>query len=539
MRYIVNREEMRAVDAYTIEELGIPSMVLMERAAMAVAEQLFQYAAEQALPEPARVLIVTECGNNGGDALAAARMLREAGWQTDIFQIGGIQKESGQYRQQREILERLGIPVHTGITEEVMQEWKRIRYDIVLDGIFGVGLHREIQEPQRNVIECLNQLTGLKCAIDMPSGINSTDGRLLGIGFRADVTVTFGCEKTGQLIGAGPEYCGTVIIADIGFPQQALQQAGPGCYCYEYRDLERLPVRDTTGNKGTFGRVTVIAGSAAICGAAVLCARAAYHTGCGLVEVVTHVNNRETVNRLLPEALLHVYSTKEEAEQLVRQSEDWADVMVVGPGIGTDETGQALTARALASACPLVVDADAITILSRQEAWWKQRCEMVLSGVGSAGTEPEDLHLILTPHMKEMERISRIPMNQLKQDPWGSARTFARATGAVCVLKDARTVVALPGEPDCYMNHSGNDGMAVGGSGDVLAGILAALAAQGLPLGEAARLGVYLHGLAGERAAEQKGHYGMLAGDIIDGMVYILKEYEEQRRKDRNPGGQR
>lgn len=528
LRYILNREEMQAVDAYTIEELGIPSMVLMERAAMAVADRLFHYMADRVATDPVRVLVVTECGNNGGDALAVARILQEAGWQTDIFQIGGIQKESEQYRQQKKILERLGIPVCMGIPDEAMGSWEQAHYDIILDGIFGVGLHRDIQEPQRKVIEYLNQLTGYKCAIDMPSGIDSTDGRLLGIGFRADLTVTFGCEKTGQLIGAGPEYCGRVIIADIGFPKQVLAQVTPGCYCYERKDLKRLPVRNTTGNKGTFGRVTVIAGSAEVCGAAVLCAGAAYRTGCGLVEVITHENNREAVNRLLPEALLHVYSTREEAEQAVQQSADRADVMVVGPGIGTDEIGQALTAKALAAACPLIVDADAITILSRQEAWWKQRHITIPAGTEATGKE--DLHLIITPHMKEMERISRIPMKQLKQDPWGSARSLAQ-TGAVCVLKDARTVVALPGEQACYMNRSGNDGMAVGGSGDVLAGILASLAAQGLPLGEAARLGVYLHGLAGDRAAEQNGHYGMLAGDIIEGVVYILKEYDKHSRE--------
>lgn len=519
MHYIAKREEMQAIDAYTIENLGIPSMVLMERAALAVVKLLLEYRAGREWMHSFRILIVTESGNNGGDGLAAARLLYEAGCETVVFQIGGIQKESEQYRQQREILERLGIPVHIGVTEEVIQEWEQAGYDAVVDGIFGVGLHREIQSPQKEVIECMNRLTGFKCAIDIPSGIDSTNGRRLGIAFRADATVTFGCEKTGQLIGDGPEYCGRIILADIGFPQQAVQQIRPKCYCYDTGDMIRFPSRRTTGNKGTFGKVTVIAGSESVCGAAVLCAEAAYRTGCGLVEVITHRNNRETVSKRLPEVLLHVYSTKQEAEQLVRQSADWADVMVVGPGIGIEAIGEALTIQALAVDCPLVVDADAITILSRWEAWWKHR-----TGKSAEALEGADLNLILTPHMKEMERISGIPISQLKENPWESAGTMARL-GAVCVLKDARTVVAVPGEPDCYLNRSGNDGMACGGSGDVLAGILAALAAQGLTLGEAARLGVYLHGLAGDRAASQKGHSGMLAGDIIEGMVYILKEY--------------
>lgn len=516
MRYIVKREEMQAIDAYSIEEIGIPSMVLMERAAMAITQVIMDYIEELELSCPAQVLVVTEGGNNGGDGLAAARMLHEQGCQVTVYQIGGIKKASEQFQQQKNILERLGIPVRYGITKETLQEWKKPRYDVIVDAVFGVGLKREIQSPQREVIEAVNQLGGLKCAVDIPSGLDSTTGNVLGIAFQADVTITFGCEKTGQLLGAGPDYCGDVLVADIGFPQKALEERTPECYCYETGDLLRLPVRKTTGNKGTFGKVAVIAGSESVCGAAVLSAQSAYHTGCGLVEIVTHVNNREAIQQLLPEALLQVYSTKEEAVQLVTQAAQWADIMVIGPGIGTDEIGMAMTRQAVGLDCPLVVDADAITILSRQEMWWNLRNP-------DEKRDGRDLQMILTPHMKEMERISRIPVKQLKEMPWDCAGRLSE-TGVVCVLKDARTVVTVPDETGCYMNLSGNDGMATGGAGDVLTGVIAALAAQGLPLGEAARLGVYLHGLGGDRAAEAKGHSGMLAGDIIEGIGEILKE---------------
>jgi NAD(P)H-hydrate epimerase len=517
MRYIVKREEMQAIDAYSIETLGIPSMVLMERAAMAVAQVLEEYMEELELAGPAQVLIVTEGGNNGGDGLAVARMLHEWGCRVDVVQIGGVKKETEQYQQQKKILSQLGIPVVCGVTDKVMQAWRTPRYDVIVDAVFGVGLKREVQSPQREVLELLNELGGLKCAVDIPSGIDSTDGRVLGCAFRADVTVTFGCEKTGQRIGAGPEYCGDILVADIGFPRQAVENTRPECYCYEEEDIRRLPVRSSTGNKGTFGKVTIVAGSESVCGAAVLSAESAYRTGCGLVEVVTHINNREAVQKAIPEALLHVYSNQSEAEALLQKSLQWADVMVIGPGIGIGDTGTAMVRQAIASDCPLIVDADAITILAGHEDWWQLRTEKV--------QDSKNLHMILTPHMKEMERISRIPIEQLKLAPWDCARELSHR-GAVCVLKDARTVVTEPEREYCYINLSGNDGMATGGSGDVLTGVIAGLLAQGLDAGEAARMGVYLHGLAGDTAAMKCGHYSMLASDIIAGLVDVLGSSE-------------
>ncbi len=513
MRYLVNREEMQAIDAYCINEIGIPSVVLMERAAMAIAEVILDYVKDHNQSE-VQVLVVTESGNNGGDGLAAARLLYEKGCHVTVYQIGGIKHVSEQYEQQKHILEQLGIPV-AEVTEETIKSWSNTRYDVVLDAVFGVGLHRELAGPHREIIECLNSLGGLKCAADIPTGLDSTSGKVLGAAFRADVTVTFGCEKLGHYIGAGPEYCGKLLLADIGFPRKALTASAPKGYCYEPEELTRIPVRRQNGNKGTFGKVAIIAGSEEVCGAAVLSAKGAYRTGCGLVEVLTHINNRETMQQLLPEALLRVYSDREEAIAGLKNAMEWADVMVIGPGIGTDEIGNALTKEAMAVACPLVVDADAITVLSKQKEWWKLR-------------NREDMQMIVTPHMKEMERISGIPIRQLKECPWEGAAQLSR-TGVICVLKDARTVVTEPDTDAFYINLSGNDGMATGGSGDVLSGVIAALAAQGLALGDAARLGVYLHGLAGDRAAEHMGKYSMLAGDIVEGIGEILEEIPDRK----------
>lgn len=532
VQYITNREEIQAIDRYSIEKIGIPSMVLMERAAMSVVQMVTEYVDELNLGaiHPVCVLIVTEGGNNGGDGLAIARMLADLDYEVTVWQIGGVQHETEQYAAQKHILDQLEIPVLYGCSEDIMQDIRRPRYDVILDAIFGVGLKREITSPQKEVIELLNQAGGLKCAVDIPSGIDSTTGKVLGTAFRADVTVTFGAMKLGHILGDGPAYAGDVLVADIGFPAQTFRENPPQCYSYEIHDLAKLPPRRSDGNKGTFGKVTVIAGSEEICGAAILSATSAYRTGCGLVEVITHVNNREAIQKKLPEALLHVYDSKETAIDLIRKAEAWADVIVIGPGIGLTATSLSLVREVLSGKKPLIFDADAITILSEQPELMKHRIRRVDDGKEhdiSEGYERIDdsviqrLDMVLTPHMKEMERISGIPMGQLKEQPVQSAR-YLSEQGCICVLKDARTVVTEPGRSDAYINLSGNDGMAVGGSGDVLTGVIAGLYAQGLGLAEAARMGVYIHGLAGDAAAERCGHYSMLAGDIIEGLTEVL-----------------
>lgn len=516
MQYITDREEIQAIDRYTIEEIGIPSMVLMERAAMAVVQVLTDYAEELdlAASHPVQALIVTEGGNNGGDGLAIARMLSELHYEVTVWQIGGVKHETEQYAAQKHILQQMGIPVVYGHSEEMVNALRQPRYDMIIDAIFGVGLQREIVSPQKEVIELLNQAGGLKCAVDIASGVDSTTGEVLGTAFRADLTVTFGAMKLGHIFGEGADYSGDVLVADIGFPVQTFRKNPPCCYTYDREDLTRLPIRKKNGNKGTFGKVAVIAGSKDICGAAVLAATSAYRTGCGLVEVITHVNNRETIQKKLPEALLQVYESEEQAAAYVRKAKEWADILVIGPGIGLTETAVCMLKEVLRGKKPLILDADAITILSEHPELIQSRTDHF---EGS-------LDIVITPHMKEMERISRLPMEQLKMEPVQSAGIMAKQ-GYVCVLKDARTVVAEPDSKDSYINLSGNDGMAAGGSGDILTGVIAGLYAQGLPLNEAARLGVYLHGLAGDIAEEQCGHYSMIAGDILDGLVEVLREY--------------
>ena len=283
-------------------------------------------------------------------------------------------------------------------------------------------------------------------------------------------------------------------------------------------DLEVwLPKRDPKGNKGTFGKVAVIAGSKDICGAALLAAEAAYRSGCGMVMLVTHEKNRTPACVRLPEAMLATYETEEEAKACVEKALAWADVLLVGPGIGTDEIAKTLVSEALSSDLPIVLDADGINVYS------------------GARFPIHNSNLILTPHMKEMERLTGVPVKELKAAPQRYATKLAKeltteTTKAVCVLKDARTLIATAEDP-VAVHQGGTDGMATGGSGDVLAGIIAGLYAQLRKEQDAARraavAGVYLHGLAGMAAEQSIGSYGMLAGDILKGIDVAIRHGKE------------
>ena len=263
MQYIVTKKEMQAIDAYTMDKIGIPSAVLMERAALSVVEEI-----ERLNVSHGRVLIVVEGGNNGGDGLAVGRILLERGYKVDIYYIGGFEKVSQGFQQQWSILHHMGVRFRKTIPNK--------EYAVIVDGIFGVGLSREVQGVQKKAIEAMNHMDAIKIAIDIPSGIDATTGEVLGAAFYADYTVTFGLKKLGMFFLDGIDACGTVICKPIGFPAQAVAHVKPMIYAYDNSDLDKLPKRVNNSNKGTYGRVAVIAGSKNMSGAAFLCSKAAY-----------------------------------------------------------------------------------------------------------------------------------------------------------------------------------------------------------------------------------------------------------------------
>ena len=494
MQYIVTKKEMQAIDAYTMDKIGIPSAVLMERAALSVVEEI-----ERLNVSHGRVLIVVEGGNNGGDGLAIGRILLERGYKVDIYYIGGFEKVSQGFQQQWSILHHMGVRFRKTIPNK--------EYAVIVDGIFGVGLSREVQGVQKKAIEAMNHMGAIKVAIDIPSGIDATTGEVLGTAFYADYTVTFGLKKLGMFFLDGIDACGTVICKPIGFPAQAVAHVKPMIYAYDNSDLDKLPKRVNNSNKGTYGRVAVIAGSKNMSGAAFLCSKAAYSTGAGLVKIYTHESNRTILQSQLPEAVMMTYDDYEGALACIEDALQWATVIVVGPGLGVDTVSERMLYELLMNAeVPMVVDADALNILSNN-------IELLRTS---------SVQIIMTPHMKEMSRLIQRPVEEIAKNRFAIAREFAKKMQVTLVLKDAKSI-ATNGGQQTYMNLAGNNGMSTGGSGDVLAGIIAGMLAGGLTLADAARMGTYVHCRAGDLAAERKGNYAMLASDIISYIGEVMR----------------
>ncbi|MBQ6393089.1 MAG: NAD(P)H-hydrate dehydratase [Eubacterium sp.] len=499
MRYIASREEMQRIDAYSIQEIGIPGMVLMEKAAMSMEEEILSR-----FEKKTSFLIVTEKGNNGGDGLALGRLLIEKGYRVRIYEIGGVPRASESYKAQRMILDQLGISVEDRLPEE--------DFDVIIDAVFGVGLTREVTGIQKEVLEELNRRDSYRIAVDLPSGVDAGSGQILGLAFMADLTITFGLEKVGLLLYPGAACCGEIVVKDIGFPEMAVRKISPAVYTYDMSDLTRIAERKPWSNKGTYGKVLMVAGARNMAGAACLAGEAAYRSGSGLIRLFSCEENRLILQSLLPEAILTTYMGEEDALSALREAISWASVIGFGPGLGTGALTEKMMGMILSEGkVPLVIDADGINILARLRAE-----ESPLWGAFINYKHG----IILTPHLMEMSRLCRKPVEEIKGSLIDTARALSDA-GHIIVLKDARTIVA-DGSGTSYLNTSGNHGMSVGGSGDVLTGVICGLLAGGTELAEAARLGVYIHGLAGDYAAGQTGFHALLARDIIQGLMEIL-----------------
>lgn len=509
MRSLVTGEQMKAVDRYTIEEIGIPSLVLQERAACCVADEV-----KKRVQKGAFVWAACGTGNNGADAVAAARMLFLDGYCVTVLLCGNRDRETEECRLQRSIAEKLGIPV---------VEWTDFipgRCQVLIDGVFGVGLSRDVEGDYREFLEMLTrQERELTVAVDIPSGIHSDTGRVMGTALKADVTVTFGWEKRGTVLYPGRDFAGQVVIGDIGFPQLSLKKAAQEqeegkslAFTYGPGDLRLIPQRPAYSNKGTFGHVLIVAGSVNMSGAAYLSAKAAYRCGAGLVKILTPEANRQILQGQLPEAIISTYdirSVEEEPEAFSRFLDKqcvWADAVVLGPGLGTEPYVRNLVPGVLSSACSaIILDADGLNTIAANPEMTRYYTDNV----------------IITPHMGEMARLTGQTIGELQENIAEAASGYARRYGITCVLKDAATAAA-DREGRLYLNTSGNSAMAKAGSGDVLTGAIAALCAQGMEPAEGAFLGVYLHGLAGDLLRRQSGSYGLLAGELADALGKVM-----------------
>lgn len=535
MRYLVTGEQMKKVDQYTIESIGIPSMVLMERAAMAVAREAGKLA-----KKTDNIWAVCGTGNNGADAAAAARMLALEGYKVTVIIVGNQDRGTKEFRAQLEIGDRLGLSA---------VEWKDFipgKCHLIIDGLFGVGLSRDVEGEYREILDTLKTMDqAAVVAVDIPSGIHSATGQVMGTALKADVTVTFGCQKLGTALYPGREYSGKLVIEDIGFPDISYEKIRPFAWTFGREDLAGLPARPSYSNKGTFGKVLVIAGCPGMSGAGYLAALAAYRMGAGLVKVMTVEENRAILQQQLPEAIITTYRPEELIggspgedtvflgnpevsagsqdggsgrevshawEKRMERECSWADAIAVGPGLGKEPYVELLIRSVLTSAyVPIVLDADGLNAVAAYPYLEQYYTE----------------NIVITPHLGEMARLTGKTIGEIQADVPKTAMEYSNRHGLVCVLKDAATVVANR-EGQCYVNTSGNSCMAKAGSGDVLAGAVAGLLAQKMEPFDGAVMAVYVHGLAGDQYRRDQGSGSMLARELADKLGAITKEADER-----------
>lgn len=499
MQYLLSAKEMKQADQNTITVFGMSSMVLMERAALKVIEVIKREGLDAS-----RTLVVCGTGNNGGDGMAAARMLHLAGNEVRVCLIGSYEKCSKETRQQYEILQAYGIGVTKGLSGE---EGRGVT--LVIDALFGIGLSRDLEGMYADAVKKMNGITAGKLAVDIPSGIHADSGAVMGCCFHADHTVSFAYIKSGLCFYPGAEEAGKVHVADIGISEESLLKKEPQIRALGKEDLALLPKIKPDAHKGSCGKLLVIAGSERIAGAAYLTAKAAYLTGCGYVKIFTHEKNRTMLNEKIPEAVLLTYTDgndggwKDELAGVL----SWADAVVIGPGLGVTQGSKEILRHVLTHVkTPVVADADALNLMADNR-------DLLRSSLGN---------LIVTPHLMEMARLTGLPVEEIRRDLIGTAQRFAEEYGVLCVEKDARTVTASA-KGRIYVNLSGNPGMATAGSGDVLSGMIAGLAAGGMEPELAAAMGVFLHGCAGDVMAEKTGYRSLMAGDILEGIKEVMR----------------
>jgi ADP-dependent NAD(P)H-hydrate dehydratase / NAD(P)H-hydrate epimerase len=541
MKYLVKRKEMQEIDRKTIEEMGIPAIVLMERAALKVAEIIEESIKVSSCNKDNKSKILALCGtgNNGADGIAAARILTSKGHKTAIYVVGDRNQASALFLQQLEIAANFGVEIVSNIDTP---EYTIDENTILIDAIFGIGLNKGIQGEYKTIIDKLNKLNkGKVFAVDIPSGISADTGFPLGTALKADYTITFGYQKLGLVLYPGCEYAGIVIVADIGFAAPELLKLPFNHYTYNNRDLNLLPERKAYSNKGSYGKILVIAGSVNMSGAAYFSAKAAYRTGAGLVKILTNEKNRTILQTALPEILLNTYTDGElnlEDMNTVKEEVKWADTVVIGPGIGRSPQAMRLLELVLEEVkVPVIIDGDAIWLLGQQiTEYVKEQNFSPGSSELTAGDNINEQYVaeriaylkrilpagtILTPHLKELSYLLNISVKWIQKNLLKAADICALDNDIVYIIKDARTIVAA--KESRYINMSGNNGMATGGSGDILTGIIAGLLGQGLAEEKAAALGVYVHGLAGDLAAEDLGQHSLMADDIINHISAVIK----------------
>ncbi len=506
---VVTAQQMRSIDKRTIEDYGIAAAVLMERAGLSVSRRIRE------LFEKRKVVVLAGGGNNGGDGIVAARDLFNRGWNARVILVAKEGKLSPDCLAQYRTAKKTGVPVafRTNLSSADLHS------AVVIDAIFGTGLSKPVTSPLAEMMRFLNASEVPVVSVDIPSGISSDSGQVMGEAVRADYTITFGLPKVGHMIYPGSEYSGRLFVEDIGFPEELLISEEIGLQTVEKLTASALvPERPAYSHKGDYGHVLVVAGSRGKTGAALMTARACLRTGAGMVTIgipetllnVFHSRVTEEMVLPLPDTGDGVLS-KDAVSPILGFLDKKGDVLAMGPGLTAGPDIAKILERLLpAATVPMVLDADALNAISGGTD--------ILRKVKSP--------VVVTPHPGEMARLlgagsSDVEQNELRKiierDRTATAISFAQKTGTYVVLKGVPTIIAEP-EGKAFINTTGNPGMATAGAGDVLTGIIAGCIGQGMNPLDASIFGTYLHGLSGDIASSKKGMHSLVAGDIIAGL---------------------
>lgn len=512
---ICNSAQMQAIDSRTINEYGIPGVVLMERAGLAVCRIILNRN-----PRPDRAVIIAGVGNNGGDGFVVARELRNHGIDVRVYLLADPGKLKGDALLNYMVIERLGMDIRIFRSAAGLKLGTGEAGTVIVDAIFGTGLTREVKGLYLAAIRKINQSGIPVVAVDIPSGLSADTGRALGDSVRATDTVTFGLPKRGHYLYPGPLYTGRLTVADIGFPEESLSAEGIRLRTLDIRDAAALlPERPPHGHKGTFGHLLVIAGSRGKAGAASLAAVAALRSGCGLVTIGVPEGQIASITRKHPELMTlpltensgGAISSKAISE--ICLAAEKASAVAIGPGISVCGDTLTLVRDVLQKIQkPMLIDADAINCM-----------------MGDAGfLKRVKSRIVLTPHPAEFGRLVNLETVDVQSDRVAVVERFIRDLPHVLVLKGAHTLIASDSD-GIFMNISGNAGMATAGSGDVLTGVVGAMLAAGMAPFEAAAAGVHIHGLAGDMAAEHQSQRSLMATDIIKSLPAAFLAAERTR----------
>lgn len=502
---VLTAKEMAEIDSLTIEKYGIPSLVLMERAALSVAKHV----------TAKNLIILAGPGNNGGDGVAVGRILKNKNLNIKIFQLFTNEKLSNDCKKQLEIAEKYGVP----ILNRYPTEKELLEAEVIVDAIFGTGLKKKIEGDLAKLVNLVNSLSRTVVAVDIPSGVSSDSGEVLGTAVKAAITVTFGVPKRGHILFPGRDFVGKLFVEDIGFPKE-LTESEKLKVSLITKDFVRslIPLKPLYSHKGTYGHVLVIAGSVGKTGAALMCAKSTLRTGSGLVTMAVPSSLKEVFqSRILEEMILPLpCNTQTLSKDAIKKIDEFinekADVLAFGPGVGVNNDTEEIL-KFLLTHChvPIVIDADGITLLSYIKDLLKN---------AKAKT-------VITPHPGELSRLIGVPVREIENNRIDIAQNVAKELNTIVVLKGVPTIISEP-EGTTFINTTGNPGMATGGTGDVLTGIIASLIGQNLSPFYSSVLGVYIHGLSGDLAAKYRGNHGLIAGDLIDNLPQAIKELTDE-----------